>query len=76
MGVRYTICHWAINRTDSQNSLSTTLDILLHCCWFAYFPLTNLVPTVKDFVKFLKEHPSAFAFSSQDHPFSEPPEPL
>ena len=30
MGVQYTICHWAINRTDLQNSLSTTLDIPLH----------------------------------------------
>ena len=30
MGVRYMICHWAINRTDPQNSLSTTLDIPLH----------------------------------------------
>ena len=29
MGVRYTICHWAINRTDPQNSLSTTLDVPL-----------------------------------------------
>jgi len=29
MGVQYTICHWAINRTDSQNSLSTTLDVSL-----------------------------------------------
>jgi len=29
MGVRYTICHWAINRTDPQNSLSMTLDVLL-----------------------------------------------
>ena len=25
MGVRYTICHWAINRTDPQNLLSTTV---------------------------------------------------
>ena len=23
------ICHWVINRTDPQNLLSTTLDILL-----------------------------------------------
>jgi len=23
------ICHWAINRTDPQNLLSTTLDVLL-----------------------------------------------
>jgi len=30
MGVRYTICHWAINRTDPQNSLSMTLDVPLH----------------------------------------------
>jgi len=29
MEVRYTICYWAINRTDPQNSLSTTLDIPL-----------------------------------------------
>ena len=29
MGVRYTICHQAINRTDPQNSLSTTLDVPL-----------------------------------------------
>jgi len=55
---------------------------------FAHFPLTDLVPTVKDFVKFLKkhpsvkdfvkflkEHPSAFAFPSQDRPSFEPPEP-
>ena len=30
MGVQYTICYWAINRTDPQNLLSTTLDVLLH----------------------------------------------
>ena len=24
-----TICHWATNRTDPQNLLSTTLDVLL-----------------------------------------------
>jgi len=29
MGVQYMICHWVINRTDPQNLLSTTLDILL-----------------------------------------------
>jgi len=29
MGVQYMICHWAINRTDPQNLLSTTLDVLL-----------------------------------------------
>ena len=30
MGVQYMICHWAINRTDPQNLLSTTLDVPLH----------------------------------------------
>ena len=29
MGVQYMICHWAINRTDPQNLLSITLDVLL-----------------------------------------------
>jgi len=29
MGMRYTICHWAINRSDPQNLLSVTLDVLL-----------------------------------------------
>ena len=29
VGVRYTICHWAINRTDPQNLLSMTLDVPL-----------------------------------------------
>jgi len=29
MGVRYTICHWATNRTDPQNLLSTSLDVPL-----------------------------------------------
>ena len=29
VGVRYTICHWATNRTDPQNLLSMTLDVLL-----------------------------------------------
>ena len=49
--------------------------IFANCHWFAHFPLTDLVPTVKDFVKFLKEHPSAFTFPSQDRLSSEPPEP-
>jgi len=30
MEVRYMICHWFINRTDPQNSLTMTLDIPLH----------------------------------------------
>jgi len=29
VGVRHTICHWATNRTDPQNLLSTTLDVPL-----------------------------------------------
>jgi len=30
MGTRYTICRWAINRSDPQNLLSVTLDVPLH----------------------------------------------
>ena len=59
----------------SHCQVETCRHIFANCRWFAHFPLTDLVPTVKDFVKFLKEHPSAFAFSSQDRPSSEPPEP-
>ena len=55
--------------------METRRHIFANCRRFAHFPLTDLVPTVKDFVKFLKEHPSAFAFPSQDCPSSEPPEP-
>ena len=29
MGTRYTICRWAINRSDPQNLLSVTLDVPL-----------------------------------------------
>jgi len=29
MGTRYTICCWAINRSDPQNLLSVTLDVPL-----------------------------------------------
>jgi len=29
VGVQYTICHWATNRTDPQNLLSMTLDVPL-----------------------------------------------
>jgi len=44
MGVWYTICHWAINRTDPQNSLSTTLDVPLHLsCVVTLLPLPSLV---------------------------------
>ena len=27
--MRYMICHWATSRSDPQNLLSTTLDVLL-----------------------------------------------
>ena len=42
---------------------------------FAHSPLTDPSPLVKDFVDFLKVHPGAFAFSSQERPPppSEPP---
>jgi len=29
MGMRYTICRWAISRSDPQNLLSVTLDVPL-----------------------------------------------
>jgi len=29
VGIQYTIYHWAINRSDPQNLLSITLDVLL-----------------------------------------------
>jgi len=29
MGTQYTICHWAINRSDPQNLLSVILDVPL-----------------------------------------------
>jgi len=41
MKVQYTICHWAINRTDPQNLLSTILDVplqKLHQCSFPKNP--------------------------------------
>jgi len=37
VGVRYTICHWATNRTDPQNLLSTSLDVPLHFIGFVNF---------------------------------------
>ena len=49
--------------------------IFANCLRFAHSPLTDPSPLVKDFVDFMKEHPSAFAFSSQERPPapSEPP---
>ena len=44
MGVQYIICHWAINRTDPQNLLSTILDVplqrLLKGCSILYTKFT------------------------------------
>jgi len=40
VGVRYTICHWATNRTDPQNLLSTTLDVPLQQCPYHKWSLT------------------------------------
>jgi len=54
--------------------METHWHIFTNCHWFAHFPLTDLVPTVKDFVKFLKEHSSTFAFPSQNCPPVESPE--
>jgi len=48
MGVRYMICHWAINRTDPQNSLSTTLDVPLHFRWEPY-SRSRLLPRVSPY---------------------------
>ena len=53
--------------------VETCQHILADCSWFAHAPLTDPSPSIKDFVKFLKEHPSAFAFAPQDCPPSEPP---
>ena len=50
MGVQYTICYWAINRTDPQNLLSTTLDVPLQLAisvlWLPVNKFTVL--TIKD----------------------------
>ena len=47
--------------------------ILANCCQFSHTSLIDPLLSLKDFVKFLKEHPSAFAFTSQDCLLSEPP---
>ena len=52
--------------------METRRHIFANCRRFVHFPLTDLVPTVKDFVKFLKEQPSAFAFPFQDRSPAEP----
>ena len=54
--------------------VETCRHILANCSRFAHSPLIDPSPSIKDFVDFLKEHPSAFAFSSQEQP-PTPPEP-
>ena len=54
--------------------VETRRHIFANCSRFAHSPLIDPSPSIKDFVNFLKEHPSAFAFSSQERP-PTPPEP-
>ena len=42
------ICHWAINRTDPQNLLSTTLDVLLHIPINNWFSSKNMAQLLYD----------------------------
>jgi len=45
MGTQYTICRWAINRSDPQNLLSVTLDVPLHlACLLVILKHTSLAP--------------------------------
>ena len=55
--------------------VETRRHIFANCPRFAHSPLIDPSPSVKNFVDFLKEHPSAFAFSPQERPPppSEPP---
>ena len=55
--------------------VETQQHIFANCFRFAHSPLIDPSPSIKDFVDFLKEHPSAFAFFSQERP-PTPPEPL
>ena len=48
VGVQYTICHWAINRTDPQNLLSTTLDVPLHLVYNVKDPSRSLILISED----------------------------
>jgi len=41
------ICHWAINRTDPQNLLSTTLDVPLYISGLLTILLVSLLRCVK-----------------------------
>jgi len=47
-----------------------TLKHFANCHMFIHSPLIDLSLSIKDFVDFLKEHPSVFAFSPQEQPSS------
>jgi len=46
MGVQYTICYWATNRTDPQNLLSTTLDVPLQLSTLMIVDLLGDIPSL------------------------------
>jgi len=52
----------------SHCQVETRQHIFANCSRFAHSPLIDPSPSIEDFVNFLKEHPSAFAFSSQEQP--------
>ena len=52
--------------------VETWWHIFANCSRFAYSLLIDPSPSIKDFVNFLKEHPSVFAFSSQERPSTSP----
>ena len=54
--------------------VETRRHIFANCSRFAHSPLIDPSLSIKDFVDFLKEHPSAFAFFPQERP-PTPPEP-
>ena len=69
------ICHWAINRTDSQNSLSMTLDVLLQLQYnFLVCKLmsssSNTLPVYSGFlVHFLRTSYLMTSFHSEIHDY-------
>ena len=54
--------------------VETCQHIFVNCSRFAHSLLIDPSLSIEDFVNFLKEHPSAFAFSPQERP-PTPPEP-
>ena len=51
MGTRYTICRWAINRSDPQNLLSVTLDVPLQILYYHSFQSFELYPAISPILK-------------------------